>query len=96
MYCRYDKLVSLVICMYNDILLYIGSDKHRVEVTGPDYTVGQLRHTLHDITQVPREAQKIIFKGIYFVGHNSQSAVWLQCHIVHINTVHVPDPLYCR
>lgn len=41
----------------------VGSDKHKVEVTGPEHTVGQLTHTLHEITQVPTEAQKIIFKG---------------------------------
>ena len=35
-----------------------------MEVTGGEYTVGQLQQTLQDITGVPVTAQKIIFKGI--------------------------------
>ena len=41
-----------------------GSEKHRVKVTDHEYTVGQLQQALHDVTQVPVPAQKIIFKGI--------------------------------
>ena len=41
-----------------------GSDKHHVQVSGHEYTVGQLQQTLKDITQVPLPAQKIIFKGM--------------------------------
>ena len=42
-----------------------GSDKHHVEVSGPDHTVGQLLQSLHDITEIPTTAQKIIFKGTH-------------------------------
>ena len=45
------------------LVIGAGANKHRVEVTGSDHTLGQLQQTLQDITEVPITAQKIIFKG---------------------------------
>ena len=62
----YSEQIVIITCAESMIREFriIGSDKHRIAVTGVDYTVGQLQQTLTDITQVPVTAQKIIFKGI--------------------------------
>ena len=40
-----------------------GAAKHKVEVLGSGYTVGQLQEALEELTEVPVSAQKLIFKG---------------------------------
>ena len=57
--------------------MYIGADKHRVEVTGSDHTLGQLQQTLQDLTEVPVTAQKIIFKGIIasYIHHCGEAGI---------------------
>lgn len=40
-----------------------GASKHHLELEGPDATVGDLKALLEGITEVPSDAQKIIFKG---------------------------------
>ena len=54
-----DALLPLL----NPAMLPTGSDKHQVEVSGPEYTVGQLLQRLAEITEIPTSAQKVIFKG---------------------------------
>lgn len=40
-----------------------GASKHHLELEGPDATVGDLKALIEGITEVPSDAQKIIFKG---------------------------------
>nr|CAJ65915.1 BAG family molecular chaperone regulator 1 [Suberites domuncula] len=40
-----------------------GSDKHQVEIHGQERTVAHLKDTLSELTDIPSESQKLIFKG---------------------------------
>ena len=41
-----------------------GASKHKIELDGPNATVDDLKAVIEQTTEVPLDAQKIIFKGI--------------------------------
>lgn len=47
-------------------LCALGCDKHRVSIC-IDNTVGHLKEQLYEVTGIPIEGQKLIFKGVYDV-----------------------------
>ena len=45
-------------------LYRLGASKLKVELEGPLDTVDDLKKLIQDVTEVPADSQKIIFKGI--------------------------------
>ena len=46
------------------MIFVTGASKHHLELDGPNSTVNDLKVLLERLTEVPLDAQKIIFKGI--------------------------------
>ena len=57
-----------------------GASKHHLELEGPDATVGDLKALIERITEVPSDAQKIIFKGKLY--KHMQTVVGVGCGVL--------------
>ena len=57
--------------MTTPYLTYTGASKHKMVLEGPNATVNDLKVQIEEITEVPSDMQKIIFKGETVILHST-------------------------